>query len=116
MKARLSSQFTNKQRTMMKNEINRQILKQERHYQMDSDAMILYILHLCFGMGRERLMRFWRMSIEEHKRIKEFYEMQEYEDWKWVYRIKLKEETGIDIEELYKEHDKEAADDKQNGS
>ena len=112
MKARLPIQITKKQRAAMKSEINRQILAQDRHYQMDSDAMILYVLHLCFGMGRERLMRFWRMSIEEHKRIKEFYEMEDYEDWKWVYRIKLKEETGIDIEELYKAHDKEAENDK----
>lgn len=80
-------------------EIDRQILERDAAYSLDIDAMVLWSLHVLFGFGKSRLERFYRGMMEEHLRMRKFYEM----DDTYPERLKLKEQCGVDVEALNKE-------------
>lgn len=80
-------------------EIDRQILERDEAFSLDIDAMVLWILHVCCGFGKQRLERFYRDMMKEHIRMRKFYEM----DDTYPERYKLKELCGVDVEALNNE-------------
>ena len=101
MKARLPIQLSSSQRKAMNQEINRQILEHDEKFSKDFDSMVLWTLHVCFGFGKKRLKRFWDIFLSEHKRLREYYELDPGDDG-WLYRYKLKD-IGVDVESWYEE-------------
>ena len=87
---------------VLRQEINKEIVKAMRHSDIDSDAGVMLVLHREFGFGRKRLMQFWEENFKMRNELASFYEMQG-DDLMWLYKRKLQEETGIDIEKLYNE-------------
>ena len=79
-------QFNKAEQKALDDEITRQIVENDMRFDMDKEASILYMLHTQFGFGPKRLRKAW-----------------EQEDDGWLTRQKLKEETGIDLEEWYRE-------------
>ena len=79
-------------------EINRQLLEQEEKYSLDLDAMILWTLHKCYGFGKKRLEDFYRAMVEEHIRMRKFYEMNDT----YPEQYKLRE-IGVDVAALNQE-------------
>ena len=82
----------------MMHEINQQILKSDRDYQLDIDTMVLWSLHQFTGWGPKKLKAFYYFMFKEHLRMREFYEIDDL----YPERYKLKEK-GVDIEEWYKD-------------
>lgn len=95
-------ELTANERKAMNMEINRQILAKDEQFTEDLDAMTLYVLHSRYRWGKKRLYRFWKAFVEEHRALREHYEMDEPGDGAWLAHRKLKE-IGVDIHQWYRE-------------
>lgn len=62
------------------------------------DTMVLWTLFQCYGWREKRLHDFYLAMAKEHRRMREFYEMDDL----YPERYKLKEK-GIDIEKWQEE-------------
>lgn len=65
---------------------------------VDLDTMVLWTLFQCYGWREKRLHDFYLAMAKEHRRMREFYEMDDL----YPERYKLKEK-GIDIEKWQEE-------------
>lgn len=104
MKVRIPFKMNSAQQKAMMEEINDQLVKKDTEYSMNVDAMILYLLHIFpdTQFGKKRLRRFWNLVFQEHQRLRDQYQLSP-NDSGWLYCRLLKEHTGIDIEQWYKE-------------
>lgn len=82
-------------------EIKRQIVENDRRFDMDKESMILWMLHTEFGFGSKRLKRAWELFYSESQRLRDHYLLDEGDE-PWISRQKLKE-MGCDIETWYQE-------------
>lgn len=82
----------------MVHEINQQILQKDKEYQLDIDTMVLWSLKQFAGWGPKKLRAFYLFMMNEHLRMREFYELDDL----YPERHKLKEK-GVDIEAWYSE-------------
>lgn len=101
MKAKIPYRLTLAEKKAMDEEINRQILESDKRYSVESDAMVLWVMHVVFGFGKKRLRRYWEACFREHRNLREYFEFSE-DDMGWLYSRKLKE-IGVDIEAWYAE-------------
>lgn len=79
-------------------EIRRQILEQDLEYSIEMDTMVLWTLAKNYGWGKKRLLEFYRSMVQEHVRMRKYYQMNDT----YPERVKLKE-MGVDVEALNKE-------------
>lgn len=79
-------------------EIHQQCLQAEKNLALDLDTCVLWTLHVRYGWGVSKLKKFYQDLFNEHREMREFYEIDE----PFPERLKLKE-MGIDIEALYNE-------------
>lgn len=96
-------ELTSKERKAMDMEINRQLVERDKAYQADVDAMVLYVLMSRYGWKKKRLRQFWDAFNEEHKKLCEYYMMDEPGDNIWLAHRMLKE-IGVDVTEWVKEN------------
>lgn len=82
----------------MVHEINQQILERDKEYQLDIDTMVLWSLKQFAGWGPKKLRDFYFFMMDEHLRMREFYELDDL----YPERHKLKEK-GVDLEAWYSE-------------
>ena len=61
------------------------------------DAMFMLMLHREFGFGKERLKRFHKVFIATYEQLSVDFQ----DDGAEIAKIKLKEATGVDIDELF---------------
>ena len=99
MRARIPRELNNKQKKIIDNEIKKVFLEKQTENSKKLDCMILLLLHRLYGFGKKRLVEFHQEFVNEFNHFCEFYEM----DGSEVAEIKLLHETGIDIDELYRE-------------
>ena len=59
MKAKIPYEMTGDERRAMRKEIQKQIDEARVRDADEFDASILWAMHLCFGMGRKRLRKFY---------------------------------------------------------
>lgn len=73
------------------------------------DALMLLTLHTEFGFGRERLERFYRAMDEEYKRLTSMLGAEDTADdvHYWAWERRLKECTGLDLDELFAKYENE---------
>lgn len=90
--------MTPEMNTAMLHEINQQCLEADERLSLDVDAVVLWTLHRYLGFGVKRLHSFYLAMAAEHKRMREYYQM----DDTYPERYKLKE-LGADIEQWQKE-------------
>lgn len=83
-------------------EIRRQLSESEKAHDADLDALVLYILMKCYGWRKKRLRVFWEAFVEEHKALREYYQMDEPGDSEWLAHRKLKD-IGVDVRQWYDE-------------
>lgn len=105
MKARIPLNLNANQRKAMNDEINRQILENDKEFSVDLYSIILYTLSKFFGFGKKRLKRFWKLLLTEHIALRKHYQMNPEDDG-WLCRKFLKEK-GVDVEKWYQEADSE---------
>lgn len=90
--------MTPNMRMAMDHEINQQCLEADERLALDIDAMVLYTLHRHLGFGVKRLHDFYVAMAAEHRRMREYYQMDDL----YPERSKLKE-LGVDLEAWQKE-------------
>lgn len=78
----------------MMHEINQQCLEKDDLLALDVDCMVLWTLHRHLGFGVKRLHDFYLAMAAEHRRMRDFYEMDDL----YPERLKLKE-LGADVEQ-----------------
>lgn len=71
----------------MMHEINQQCLEKDDLLALDVDCMVLWTLHRHLGFGVKRLHDFYLAMAAEHRRMRDFYEMDDL----YPERLKLKE-------------------------
>lgn len=87
--------LTAAERKAMNMEIERQLAEYTRKYEVELNAMILYVLHEQLGFGEQRLRRFFdRFSVEIDALVNR-YEMSDA-DAEWLCTRKLLD-MGIDV-------------------
>lgn len=59
----------------MMHEINQQCLEKDDLLALDVDCMVLWTLHRHLGFGVKRLHDFYLAMAAEHRRMRDFYEM-----------------------------------------
>mgnify|MGYP001030182408 CR=1 FL=1 len=94
-------QLNKNEQRALDQEINRQIIENDRRFDMDKESSILWMLHVHFGFGPKRLKKAWELFYSETVKLREYYQM-EQEDDGWLARQKLKE-IGCDIEQWFKD-------------
>ncbi len=91
--------LTKGQQQALDREIDRQIDERRNEFLRDADAMILYTLHKEFGFGKKRLIKFFKTFIDDYEKFIDDYQVEGH----WMAAYRLKELTGLDIDELHKE-------------
>lgn len=71
---------------------------QEARFSLDLDTMVLWTLYQCYGWREKRLHDFYLAMAREHRRMREYYQMDDL----YPERYKLKEK-GIDVEKWQEE-------------
>ena len=89
-----SKMMTPNMRMAMVHEINRQCLEADERLTLDVDSMVLWTLHTHLGFGKKRLHDFYAAMAAEHRRMREYYQMDDL----YPERYKLKE-MGVDVEQ-----------------
>lgn len=82
-------------------EIWKQILENDKKFEMDRESVILWTLHVRFGFGEKRLREFWETLYDESKKLREYYQMGPSDDG-YLARRNLRS-IGIDMKEWYDE-------------
>lgn len=90
--------MTPNMRMAMDHKINQQCLEADERLALDIDTMVLWTLHRHLGFGVKRLHDFYVAMAAEHRRMREYYQM----DDMYPERSKLKE-LGVDLEAWQKE-------------
>ena len=90
--------MTPNMRMALDHEINQQCLEADERLALDIDTMVLWTLHRHLGFGVKRLHDFYVAMAAEHRRMREYYQM----DDMYPERSKLKE-LGVDLEAWQKE-------------
>jgi hypothetical protein len=100
MNAILPFRMTNRERKAFEREINRQTGENVRKLALNLQALVLWGLHQKYGMGKKKLLDFqkdFRPMIEE---LQKYYEADDADQTEFICMYKLKNEVGIDVEEL----------------
>lgn len=100
MKAIVPPSLTNKEWKALRREIDRQTAQNVVNLQANLQAAVLWQLHANFGFGKKRLLRFAGAFQETLGELLNFYEMESAEDSDFICKYKLKNEVGIDVNEL----------------
>lgn len=97
MKANL---ITSKVRKAMQQEINRQTGENVRNLSLNLQALVLWSLRQQLGFGKKRLLRFQKAFLPLIEELQDFYQAENAQETEFICLYKLKNEIGIDVEEL----------------
>ena len=87
-------------RAALENEARKAVVKNSHLFARDFMSIILYSLHDKHGWGKKRLLDFYYHVMPTVQRLKDHYEMQDTAAAAFLCSVKLKDEVGIDIDEL----------------
>lgn len=102
MRARIPYKFTNREKKILNEEINKQLIERDEQYAADIDAMVLYVLMSEYGFRKKRLRKFWNLFRKTHQELRDYYEMQSNRDNVWLAHRKLAD-IGVDVKEWQNE-------------
>lgn len=92
--------MTSKQRRALRDEINRQLVENVKNLSCNLQALILWELHVQEGWGKKKLLRFQKRFQPAIKMLQEYYQVRTADETDFVCKNRLKNEVGIDVEEL----------------
>lgn len=94
------TQFTKKEEQAIDAAISEMIVEKFITFEKELDASMLMMLHEHFGFGYDRMMKAWRLTFDCNRQLQKRYEM-DAKDSAWLCQKLLKEQFGIDLDELY---------------
>lgn len=90
----------NKTRKAINNEINRQTGENVRNLSINLQALMLWSLRKQLGWGKKRLLRFQKNFLPLIQELQDYYQLENARETEFVCLHKLKNEVGIDVENL----------------
>lgn len=90
----------NKTRKAINDEINRQTGENVRKLSLNIQALVLWSLRKQLGWGKKRLLRFQKNFVPLIQELQEYYQLANASETEFVCLCKLKDEVGIDVEQL----------------
>lgn len=95
--------LTAKEKRKLVQEIRTECVEQTRGYEVQLDAVTLFVLHTEFGFGKQRLQRFYDALFAKRREMQEKFQMPGEDDDYAIWHFLL--EDGIDVEQMYREQD-----------
>lgn len=92
--------LSNAQRRAMKHEIDRQTAENVRRLSVNLTALVLWSVRQQTGYGKKRLLRFHKNFLPLIEELQNFYLSENDEETAFVCVRNLKEEVGINVNEL----------------
>lgn len=92
--------FTSKERKAMQAEIDRQTAQNVKNLSSNLQALVLWSLHEQLGFGQRRLLEFQQRFLPLIKELQDFYEASSAEETEFICKYKLRQECGINVDEL----------------
>lgn len=92
--------LSNKTRKAINDEINRQTGENVRNLSINLQAIMLWSLRKQLGWGKKRLLRFQKNFLPLIQELQEYYQLDNARETEFVCLHKLKNEVGIDVEQL----------------
>lgn len=89
-----------KTRKAINDEINRQTGENVRKLSHNIQALVLWSLRKQLGWGKKRLLRFQKNFMPLIQELQEYYQLENASETEFVCLRKLKEEVGIDVDNL----------------
>lgn len=93
--------FTDAEQAALNEEIQRQVVEQERKYEVEECAGVLWVLKSEFGFSGPKLKRAMLLILEHRRELERHYEMDKG-DGGWLALRKLRD-CGVDVEAWYNE-------------
>ena len=90
----------NKTRKAIENELRRQTGENVRNLSLNIQALVLWSLRSQLGFGKKRLLRFQKNFLPLIQELQEYYQLEDARETEFVCVKKLKDEVGIDVEQL----------------
>ena len=78
-------QFNKAEERALDQEIKKQIVENDRAFDMDKESSILWMLHTQFDFGPKRLKLAWKLFYAETLKLREYYLMDQEDDG-WLAR------------------------------
>ena len=100
MKANLRPNIPYDVRKALQQEINRQTSENVRNLSLGIQALVLWSLHQQLGFGKKRLLRFQQAFLPLIEELQEYYQAENANETEFICLHKLKNEVGIDVEEM----------------
>lgn len=100
------ARLTSDEQKALEIEAKRQVAEHDRQYEVDLNALALYVLRVHLGFGRKRLRRFFDAFSREHKALRAYYMMDSPEDGHYLARRELMK-IGVNVEEWSKDDESE---------
>lgn len=90
----------NKTLRAINNEINRQTGENVRRLSLNIQSIVLWSLRKQLGWGKKRLLRFQKNFLPIIQELQDYYQLENASETEFVCLRKLKDEVGIDVENL----------------
>ena len=90
----------NKTRKAIENELRRQTGENVRNLSLNITALVLWSVRKQLKFGKKRLLRFQKDFLPLIQELQEYYQLEDARETEFVCVKKLKDEVGIDVEEL----------------
>lgn len=100
MRAIVPMRLTNQERKALEREINIQTAKNVKNLSLNLQALVLWNLHEQYGFGKKRLLEFQKTFLPLIEELQQYYQVEDADETEFVLLHKLKNEVGIDVEEL----------------
>lgn len=84
----------------LENEARKMVARNARSFAKDFMSIVLWSLHEKYGWGRKKLLDYYYSVMPSVQALKDHYEMQDTADTAFLCTVKLKDLTGVDMDEL----------------
>lgn len=95
----INVKFTKLEQEALDKAIYKQVVQNDRKFEIDRDSTFLWMLHQEFKFGKKNLYRAWKSLVPRVEELRNYYEMTPQDDG-WLCRQKLKA-IGVDVERWY---------------
>ena len=100
MDAIIPMRMTAKERKALRKEIDKQLADNVRNMSSDLTALVLWELHEQERWGKIKLLRFQKRFQPMIKQLQDYYQVRTADDTNFICKHRLKNEVGIDVDEL----------------
>ena len=90
----------NKTRKAIENELRRQTGENVRNLSLNITALVLWSIRKKYRLGKKRLLDFHKDFLPLIQELQDYYQLENARETEFVCVKKLKEEVGIDVDNL----------------